>query len=109
LGGNLLKRAHQKTKRLAKLTHCQSTVSLGINYNFIEKLLTFFPKEVFVKPIDCIYADDVISNNNCYISIPMCVVQRNDYSDIEGQNVKYTEYLENRYWSNLVKKKEFNE
>jgi GR25 family glycosyltransferase involved in LPS biosynthesis len=108
LGANLLRPAHQISNRLAKLTSAKSTVAYATSYNFIEKLLSYFPTDEFNEPIDATYDNNVVPNNNCYISIPMCVVQRNDYSDIEGQNVKYTEYLENRYWSNLVRKV-FNE
>ena len=103
LGGNLLKPAYQVSNHLAKLTHCQSTVSYGANRKFVPKLLSYIDLGHIDRPIDVIYADTVIPQHNCFIIIPMLAIQRNSFSDIEGQEVKYTDYLEKRYWSNLVK------
>lgn len=100
--GNLLRPAFQKSNRLAKLTHAQSTVAYGVKYEFIEKLLSYFPTTTFTEPIDMTYANRVIPENNCYITIPMIAIQRKGYSDIELQEVDYTQYLEQRYWGNLV-------
>lgn len=102
LGGNLLKPAFQKSNRLAKLTHAQSTVAYGVKASFIEKLLSYFPTDVFKEPIDVTYANRVIPENNCYISIPMCVIQRKGFSDIEMTEVDYSQYLEQRYYGNLI-------
>jgi GR25 family glycosyltransferase involved in LPS biosynthesis len=104
IGGNLLKPATEILPHLARLTHCQSTVAYGVNKNFVKTLLKSIDLNKISKPIDMIYADDIIPNNKCYISIPMLVIQRDSYSDIEGQEVKYTDYLEKRYWGNLIKK-----
>lgn len=100
--GNLLRPAFQKSNRLAKLTHAQSTVAYGVKYEFIEKLLSYFPTTTFTEPIDMTYANRVIPENNCYITIPMIAIQRKGYSDIELQEVDYTQYLEQRYWGNLI-------
>ena len=102
LGGNLLRPAFQKSERLAKLNHAQSTVAYGVKYEFIEKLLSYFPTTTFTEPIDVTYANRVIPENNCYISVPMCAIQRKGYSDIELQEVDYSQYLEQRYWGNLI-------
>jgi len=100
-GGNILRPFHQVSEYLAKLQHCQSTISYGVKWEFIEDLIKNF--ENINAPIDVIYADRVIPKVNAYITIPMLFVQRDSYSDIEGQEVKYTSYLEKRYWDNLVK------
>ena len=52
-----------------------------------------------------IYTNIVIPNINAYITVPMTVVQRKGYSDIEGQEVEYESYLERRYLENLVELK----
>ncbi len=100
--GNLLRPAFQKSNRLAKLTHAQSTVAYGVKYEFIEKLLSYFPTTTFTEPIDMTYANRVIPENNCYITIPMIAIQRKGYSDIECKEVDYSQYLQKRYWENLV-------
>lgn len=102
MGGNLLKPAQQVTPHLAKLTHCQSTVAYGVNKNFVRTLLKYIDLTHIDRPIDVIYADTVIPRHNCYITVPMMVIQRDSYSDIEGGEVKYTDYLEKRYWENLI-------
>lgn len=102
IGGNLMKSARQVSFSLAKLTHCQSTVAYGVNKKFIKKLLSYINLTLIDRPIDMIYADTVIPNHNCFISVPMLVVQRDSYSDIEGDIVKYKDYLEKRYWYNLI-------
>jgi GR25 family glycosyltransferase involved in LPS biosynthesis len=104
MGGNLLKPAYQVSEHLAKLTHCQSTVAYGVNTRFLRTLLKYIDLTHIDRPIDMIYADTVIPQHNCYISVPMLAIQRDSFSDIEGQEVKYTDYLEKRYWDNLVKK-----
>jgi GR25 family glycosyltransferase involved in LPS biosynthesis len=104
ISANILKPFYQKTKFLAKLNHAQSTVAYGVNKNFLEKLLFYIDLSRIEKPIDVIYADDVIPNNNCYITIPMLGVQRDSFSDIESKEVNYTSYLEKRYWDNIVEK-----
>ena len=100
-GGNLLRPCYQVSPHLAKLTHAQSTVAYGVNVKFIPKLLEYFAN--ITAPIDVIYADKVIPQNSCYITVPMVAIQRDSYSDIEGHDVEYSSYLEKRYWENLVK------
>lgn len=103
MGGNLLKPAYQVEEHLAKLTHCQSTVAYGVNKKFTRELLLKMNLNNVTKPIDMIYADDIIPKHNCFITIPMMIIQRDSYSDIEGGEVKYSDYLEKRYWENLKK------
>ena len=100
-GGNILKPFYKETEHLARLQHCQSTVFYCVNKNFIEELLSYIDLTKITKPIDMIYADDVIPTHNCFISIPMLAYQRDDFSDIEQGNVKYTEYLGKRYYDNF--------
>jgi GR25 family glycosyltransferase involved in LPS biosynthesis len=101
LGGNILRPFQQVSDYLAKLQHCQSTVSYGVRWQFIEKLFPYF--EMINAPIDVIYADRVIPNSNAYITIPMVGIQEDSFSDIEGQQANYSSYLEKRYWANLIK------
>jgi len=101
LGANILKPCYQVTSHLAKLTHAQSTVSYGVHYSFIEKLLSYIPRNQII-PIDLVYTNNVVPKHNCFISIPMLGVQRDSFSDIEGKQVQYESYLEKRYDANLV-------
>lgn len=101
LGGNVLKPIYQKTEHVGKLTHCQSTVAYGVNKNFLKKLISYIPRNNII-PIDLVYTNKVIPNNNCFISIPMTIVQRDSFSDIEGKQVQYESYLQKRYNKNLI-------
>jgi GR25 family glycosyltransferase involved in LPS biosynthesis len=102
LGANILKPVYQVDKHLAQLSHGQSTVAYGVNVNFIDFLSSKIPSNKII-PIDMIYAELVVPYNNCYISYPMTVIQRDGYSDIEKQDVQYESYLERRFYENLVK------
>jgi GR25 family glycosyltransferase involved in LPS biosynthesis len=101
-GGNILKPFYQKTNHLAQLFHCQSTVAYSVHWDFVEKLLNYIPQNTFQYPIDVIYADHVIPNNNCFITVPMIATQREGKSDIEGMVVNYEKYLWKRYDDNFV-------
>jgi GR25 family glycosyltransferase involved in LPS biosynthesis len=100
-GGNVLKKITQVTNNLGRLLHCQSTVSFGVRWEFIPTLLNYFDLQNILEPIDVTLANRVIPNHNAFISIPMVSTQRSDFSDIEGKNVQYEDYLEKRYWENL--------
>lgn len=102
LGANILRPFYQKTKHLAKLTHCQSTCAYGVNKLFIPKLLeTLNPeKQGISRPIDVVYSE-LAPHNNFYITVPMLAIQRDSFSDIEGQNVNYSSYLQKRYDENF--------
>jgi GR25 family glycosyltransferase involved in LPS biosynthesis len=106
LCANILKPCYQVTDHLAKLTHAQNTAGYGVNKKFIKKLLEYLPLDFKIGQIwiDVIYADTVVPNNNCYVSIPMMGVQREGWSDIMNANMRYEDYMLERYWTNLVKK-----
>ena len=104
IAANVLKPIYQETKHLGRLSHSQSTVAYGANYKFIEKLLSYIPRNQII-PIDLVYTNSVVPHHNCFISIPMLGVQRNSFSDIEGKQVDYESYLEKRYDANLVRLK----
>ena len=104
MGGNLLKPAYQITSKLAKLTHAQSTSSYGVNKCFIKKLLEYVDLTEIKKPIDLIYAENVIPENNCYITIPMLAIQKTDYSDIEKHEMSYD--LPMRRYEHFLRKKD---
>jgi GR25 family glycosyltransferase involved in LPS biosynthesis len=101
LGGNICKPIQQITPHLGKLSHAQSTHAYGVNKNFINKLIDIIEPNITKKIIDVMYGEDVIPNNNCYITIPMIAMQKSDYSDIEGGYVSY-EWMEQRFYDNLV-------
>jgi len=46
------------------------------------------------KTIDVFYAYDVQQKFNCFITYPLVATQRSGYSDIEKQNVNYTQIVE---------------
>jgi GR25 family glycosyltransferase involved in LPS biosynthesis len=102
LAGNLLAPCTQISPHLAKLTHVQSTVAYGINKKYLKTVLDNIHLDNITAPIDVIYSN-MAAKNNFYISVPMVGVQRDSYSDIEGQNVNYTSYLQKRYNDNLIK------
>lgn len=101
MGANILRPFHQVTEHLAKLTHGQSTIAYGVNKKFLRTLMGYIDLQHINKPIDVIYADNVIPNNNCYITVPMIITQRDSYSDIEQMRVEYNRYLESRYLDNI--------
>jgi GR25 family glycosyltransferase involved in LPS biosynthesis len=100
LGGNILKPFHQVTPHLAKLTHCQSTHAYGINKKYLPTIVDFVEKNMFI--IDCLYADYIVPQLPCYITIPMMAIQRSDYSDIEKRKMTYDIPVD-RYNKNLVR------
>jgi len=102
VAANILKPIYQVSDHLGKLTHAQSTVGYGVNKNFVEKLLSYIPRNKII-PIDLVYSNGVIPIHNCYISIPMLGVQRDSFSDIEGRSVQYESYLQKRYDANLIR------
>lgn len=117
-GGNILKPFNQISDNLARLTHCQSTVSYGINIKYIDYLLstlllnqyTVGQGNIYPRPIDTIYADVIIPRVSCFITAPdMVVIQKNSFSDIEQKNVDYESYLERRYKENLIPLEDKNE
>jgi hypothetical protein len=102
LGGNILKPFNQVTPHLAKLTHSQSTVAYSVNVKYAPMLVGNILHNARF-PIDMIYADGIIPNKNCYITVPMVATQRAGYSDIEGAEVNYEDYLMDRYEKNIVR------
>jgi glycosyl transferase family 25 len=99
--GNILKPFYQITPHLAKLNHCQSTVFYGINKKYISPIVDFIEKNHTF--IDVIFAEGVIPQLPCFISVPMIGIQRTDYSDIEKRMMTYDVPVE-RYNKFLVKK-----
>jgi len=84
LGANVCKKIYRVSPHIGKLTHAQATHAYGINKRFIPKLLEMEPR--FQREImDLMYSGEVIPQNNCYITIPMVAIQRNGFSDIEGE------------------------
>lgn len=103
LGGNICGSITQETEHLGRLSHAQSTQSYAVNKNFNKEILKY--KELFYdKQVDLVYAQNIIPNYPCYITIPMVTLQRSDYSDIEQRNVNYDSWMEQRYFDNLVRR-----
>lgn len=105
LGGNILRPAYQTSKYLARLSHCYSTHSYGINKNFLEKLI-FNIENNHQFPIDVIYGDYIVPNFRCYISIPMLCIQAESYSDILKKNIDYSVPMK-RYEHFVIKDPKF--
>jgi len=105
-GGNILKNFYQKTKRLARLTHCQSTHAYSINGDFIDEALSILKNEDNF--IDLIYSRKIIPFKKCYIVIPMVAIQREDYSDIEKGIMSYNIPI-HRYKEHLITLENQNE
>ena len=101
LSVNVMKPFYKVSNLLAKLNSGQSTVAYGVNKNFIGKLLNYIQLDKIDAPIDLIYSERVIPNHNVFVSCPMLAIQRDNFSDIENSEVKYSDYLEKRYWENL--------
>lgn len=106
LGGNILKNFYQETKRLARLTHCQSTHAYSINGNFINKVLSILKNEDYF--IDLIYSQKIVPFKKCYITVPMVAIQREGYSDIEKGMMNYNIPI-NRYREHFVPLENQNE
>lgn len=99
-GANITTPIERVTDRLGILTHAQSTHAYCVHKDFIKHILSF--EHMLGKPMDLIYAENIIPYNKCYITIPMLAIQRPSYSDIEKKNVNY-EWMEDRYNANLRK------
>jgi GR25 family glycosyltransferase involved in LPS biosynthesis len=103
LGGNICAPVTQVSDHLGRLSHAQATHAYGINKNFLNYLIDYLEPNKFTKVIDGVYANEIIPNHNCFITIPMVAIQRSDYSDIEGTNREFT-WMEERYNSQLRRK-----
>jgi GR25 family glycosyltransferase involved in LPS biosynthesis len=103
LGGNICRKMTKISENIAKLSHAQSTHAYAINGNFYDIILNKM-NEFNTRHMDVVYADDLVPNFNCYISIPMIAVQKNGYSNIEGKNVNYESWMETRFWKQLWEK-----
>lgn len=100
LGGNICSTIKQETQYLGRLSHAQTTHSYAVNRNFAKTILQY--KTLFYdKHVDLVYAQNIIPNYPCYITIPMITVQRADRSDILQQNVNYSTWMEERFFNNL--------
>jgi GR25 family glycosyltransferase involved in LPS biosynthesis len=100
LGGNICNTITPVSPFLGKLSHSQSTHAYGVNKKFVGKLIDYINTSEVI-PLDLTYAYKVIPNNNCYITIPMVAVQQPSFSDIEGVNVEYESWMEDRFYKNL--------
>ena len=99
-GGNICRSIFQVSEHLGKLTHAQSTCSYGVNKNFIDTILNM-ESRILQRPIDLVYAEELIPSHNCYITIPMVAVQKSGYSNIEERNVSYQDWMETRFYEQL--------
>jgi hypothetical protein len=108
LGGNICNKITQITEHLGHLSHSQSTHAILYNYIHINTVLTKIA-EGYGLPLDLIFCQNLIPFFPCYISIPMIALQRPSYSDIEKTYTDYTEWMEKRFYSNLVRREPINE
>jgi GR25 family glycosyltransferase involved in LPS biosynthesis len=100
LGANITQPITKISDKFGKLRHAQSTHAYCINKNFITTVLEY--KGLLGKPMDLIYAENIIPLSNAFITIPMLAIQRPSYSNIENQVVNYS-WMEKRYFENLRK------
>jgi GR25 family glycosyltransferase involved in LPS biosynthesis len=106
LGGNIWKgKVVQETDHLGRLDKwCQSTHAMCINQKYIDQVIATVLSN-YGLPIDMVYTQAVIPNVPCFITVPkMIATQRDSYSSIENQNVRYSDFMEQRYTSNLILK-----
>ncbi|KKP56828.1 MAG: hypothetical protein UR51_C0028G0008 [Candidatus Moranbacteria bacterium GW2011_GWF1_34_10] len=86
-GGNLMRPCFQVSEHLARLTHAQSTHFYGVSKRYLPQIVDVIEKNDYF--IDCLYADVIVPQLPCYISVPMVAIQRSDFSDIEKINMNY--------------------
>jgi GR25 family glycosyltransferase involved in LPS biosynthesis len=101
-GANLMRPCFQVSDHLARLTHAQSTHFYGISKRYLPQIINVIENNDYF--IDCLYADVIVPQLPCYISIPMVAVQRSDFSDIEKMNMNYDVPLA-RYNQHLIRTK----
>lgn len=105
LGANLMRPCYEVTDHLAQLTHAQSTHAYGVNKKYLPQIINFIENNHTF--IDVIYAEGIVPQTPCFITIPMMAIQRTDFSDIENREMNYDLPIQ-RYKRQLVrKKKEF--
>lgn len=101
-GANLMRPCFQVSEHLARLTHAQSTHFYGISKRYLPQIINVIENNDYF--IDCLYADVIVPQLPCYISVPMVAVQRSDFSDIEKRNMNYDIPLA-RYSQHLIRTK----
>lgn len=97
-GANITRRIKVVSDKFARVYHAQSTHAYCVNNRFIDTVLDH--QNLIGKPMDLIYAENVIPLGKCYITKPLLAIQRPSYSDIEKKHVNYN-WMEDRYSSNL--------
>lgn len=100
LGANITTPLRKVSDRFARVYHAQSTHAYCVHKDFIATILKY--KHLVGKPMDLIYAEDIIPDNCCFITIPMLAIQRPSFSNIEQRVVDYS-WMENRYFEHLGK------
>ena len=101
-GGNINGPIHQVTEHLGRVTQCQSTHAMLINFKYIDQILVTIPC-FYGMPLDLIYSNYIIPNFPCYISAPeMIATQRGSFSDIEHTYNDYEGIMRERYSSNFI-------
>ena len=94
LGGNNIAPYTYKDDYSIKVSKCQCATAYLINTEkYIQIVLNNF-RESITQGYPCdLYWWDLQQKDNWYLIIPMTVVQREDYSDIEKKNVNYIEQM----------------
>lgn len=93
-GANIVQPFRPISSTLGRLSHAQSTHAYCVHKDFIKHLVEYKP--LIGKPMDLIYAENVVPYNRCYITIPMLAIQRPSFSDIEKKHVNYS-WMEDRF------------
>src|SRR3990167_208364 len=98
LGANIEHPMRQISTNLARLTGARSTHAIIVRDSMYDLLLAV-NADLAIKygHNDMYYEFEIIPYHNCFNTIPMLAVQRESYSDVLGQNVRYQDWMQERY------------
>ena len=98
---------YKETENLGRVLRTTTTHSFSVNRNFYNKILD---NVEFFRRYPCI--DGYIGslgkdkNNKIYMSLNNLIIQKGDFSDIEGSYVDYTYSIRDKYIYSVVEKPE---
>jgi len=122
LAGNNMPPYQDIDNTCVKVTKCQTTTGYIVKKHYYDTLIHNYHEgitKLLKQPTNrCFYAIDkywfsLQSKDNWYLIIPLSVVQKEDYSDIEKRNTNYTSAMldldKKNYFSMLNKKMQFQQ
>jgi glycosyl transferase family 25 len=86
-----------------KVSHCQTTTGYIVQNHYYDKLIENYKEGIqrFMRePLNKLYTIDkywfdLQKKDNWFLIIPLSVIQREDYSDIEGKMTNFSNYMLN--------------